>query len=88
MGTARAGIVYTAITIGVYVWTIGAVVTGLMPPYCLIALLTLPFAIKGIQGALNSEDTGKLQAGMANNVITVLATQLLLGIGYLLAGFL
>lgn len=87
MGMTGAGIVYTVVTIGVYVWTIGAVVAGLMPPFTLVALLTLPFAIKGIQGALNSQDTGKLQAGMANNVLTVLATQLLLGIGYLLAGF-
>jgi 1,4-dihydroxy-2-naphthoate octaprenyltransferase len=88
MGAKGAGIVYAALTIGVYVWTIGAVLAGLMPAFTLIALLTLPFAIKGIQGALNSQDIGKLQAGMANNVLTVLLTQLLLGIGYLLAGFL
>ncbi|MBM3166871.1 MAG: prenyltransferase [Chloroflexi bacterium] len=88
MGPTGAGIVYTALTIGVYVWTIGAVIAGLMPPFTLIALLTLPFAVKGIQGALNSQNIGKLQAGMANNVLTVLLTQLLLGIGYLLAGFL
>jgi 1,4-dihydroxy-2-naphthoate octaprenyltransferase len=88
MGHKGAGIVYTALTLGVYVWTIGAVIAGLMPVFTLVALLTLPFAIKGIQGALNSRDIGKLQAGMANNVLTVLLTQLLLGIGYLLAGFL
>jgi len=88
MGMTGAGIVYTVLTIGVYVWTIGVVVAGLMPRFTLIALLTLPFAVKGIQGALNPEDTGRLQAGQANNVLTVLVTQLLLGIGYLLAGFL
>ncbi len=87
MGKTGAGITYTALTIGVYVWTIGSVIARLMPAFTLIALLTLPFAIKGIQGALNSQDIGKLQAGMANNVLTVLVTQLLLGIGYLLAGF-
>lgn len=88
MNPTGAGIVYTALTIGVYIWTIGAVIARLMPPFTLIALLTLPFAIKGIRGALNSQDIGKLQAGMANNVLTVLVAQLLLGIGYLLAGFL
>jgi 1,4-dihydroxy-2-naphthoate octaprenyltransferase len=88
MGMGGAGIFYTVLTIGVYVWTIGAVAARIMPPFTLIALLTLPFAIKGIKGALNSEDTDKLQTGQANNVLTVLITQLLLGIGYLLAGFL
>jgi 1,4-dihydroxy-2-naphthoate octaprenyltransferase len=88
MGLNGAGIVYTVLTIGVYAWTAGAVIAGLMPPFTLIALLTLPFAIKGIQGALNPNDTSKLQAGMANNVLTVLVTQLLLGMGYLLTGFL
>ena len=86
MGKAKAGIVYSVLTIIVYLWIIGWVVAGQMPVFSLIALLTLPFAIKAIQGALKHQDMAKLVPAMANNVLVVLLTQLLLGIGYILAG--
>jgi len=86
MGRARAGIVYSALTLVVYLWIIGAVVAGQMPLFCLIALLTLPFALKAIRGALKYQDMSKLVPAMASNVLVVLLTQLLLGIGYILAG--
>jgi 1,4-dihydroxy-2-naphthoate octaprenyltransferase len=84
MGKARAGIVYSALTIIVYLWIIGIAVAE-REPFLLIALLTLPFAIKAIQGALKPEEMSKLVPAMANNVQVVLLTQLLLGIGYILA---
>jgi 1,4-dihydroxy-2-naphthoate octaprenyltransferase len=56
-----------------------------MPIYCLIALLTLPFAVKAIRGSFHSNDMSKLMPAMASNVLVVLVTQLLLGIGYVLA---
>ncbi len=85
MGKARAGIVYSVLTIVVYLWIIGGVLAGQMPAFSLIALLTLPLAIKAIQGALKSEKMDRLMPAMANNVLVVLLTQLLLGIGYILA---
>jgi len=84
-GKARAGIVYSVLTIVVYLWIIGGVVAGQMPAFSLIALLTLPLAIKAIQGALKSQEMDRLVPAMANNVLVVLVTQLLLGIGYILA---
>ena len=85
MGKAKAGIVYSVLTVVVYLWIIGGVVAGQMPAFSLIALLTLPLAIKAIQGALKPQEMGKLVPAMANNVMVVLLTQLLLGIGYILA---
>ncbi len=85
MGKAKASIVYSVLTVVVYLWIIGGVVAGQMPVFSLLALLTLPFAIKAIQGALKHQDMGKLVPAMANNVQVVLLTQLLLGIGYILA---
>jgi len=85
MGKARAGIVYSVLTVVVYLWIIGGVVAGQMPAFSLIALLTLPLAIKAIRGALKPEEMDKLVPAMANNVLVVLLTQLLLGIGYILA---
>ena len=87
MGKARASKVYSVLTVIVYLWIIGAVIAGQMPPFSLIALLTLPLAIRAIQGALKHQELDKLVPAMANNVLVVLLTQLLLGIGYILAGF-
>jgi 1,4-dihydroxy-2-naphthoate octaprenyltransferase len=86
MGVIGAGIVYTTLTIILYLWIIAWVAAGLMPVFCLIALATLPFAIRAIRGALSYQDESKLMPAMANNVLLVLLTQLLLGIGYVLAG--
>ena len=86
MGKARASLLYAMLTLIVYLWIIGSVVARLMPLFCLIALLTLPLAVKAIQGALRHQEITKLVPAMANNVLVVLLTQLLLGIGYILAG--
>jgi 1,4-dihydroxy-2-naphthoate octaprenyltransferase len=86
LGKTKASIVYSALTGLVYLWIIAWVAAGLMPVFCLIALATLPFAVRAIRGALRYQDESKLMPAMANNVLVVLLTQLLLGIGYLLAG--
>lgn len=85
MGKMRAGIVYSVLTVIVYLWIIGAVIAGQMPLFCLIALLTLPLAVKAIRGGLKRQESGKLVPAMSSNVLVVLLTQLLLGIGYILA---
>lgn len=83
MGMKKAGIVYSALTIIIYLWIIGWVVAGIMPVYSLIALLTLPLAVKAIQGALKPQETARLMPALANNVLVVLLMQFLLGIGYI-----
>jgi 1,4-dihydroxy-2-naphthoate octaprenyltransferase len=85
LGKAKASKLYTALTILVYLWIICGVVVKFMPLFALIALLTLPFGIKAIIGALNYEEEDKLIPALGSNVIVVLLTQLLLGIGYVIA---
>ena len=68
-----------------YLWIIGWVIAGEMPVYSLIALLTVPFAVKAVRGARKYQDMNQLMPAMASNVLVVLLTQLLLGIGYILA---
>ena len=85
-GNGKASIVYSVLTGLVYVWIIGWVVVGQMPAFSLLGLLTLPFAIKAIRGSLKHQDMDKLVPAMASNVMVVLLTQLLMGIGYVLAG--
>jgi len=85
MGKAKASILYSVLTVVVYLWIIGGVVAEVMPVFSLIALLTLPFAIKAIRGSRKHEEMDKFIPAMASNVQVVLLTQLLLGIGYILA---
>ncbi|HJX13408.1 MAG TPA: prenyltransferase [Dehalococcoidales bacterium] len=86
IGRRGAAIFYSVVALGVYVWIIAWVAAGAMPVWTLLALLTLPFAIRAINGARHSQDPSKLMPGMAANVMMVLLTQLLMGIGYILAG--
>lgn len=83
-GLKKAGIAFTTTTIIMFLWVIGTVIAGIMPIFALLGLLTVPFAVKAIKGALKPEEMNKLVPGMANNVLVVLITQLLLGIGYIL----
>lgn len=85
MGRKKAGIVYSVALIIVYLWIIGWAIAGMMPLFSLLALLSLPLAIKAIQGAMKPDDMSKLMPAMANNVLTVLGIPLLMGIGYILA---
>lgn len=84
IGRTRTWMVYSALTIVVYLWIIGWVIAGTMPAFTLIALLTLPFAIKAIRDSRKHDDMSRLVPAMASNVQVVLLTQLLLGIGFIL----
>lgn len=85
LGKEKAGIVFSVLTVLVYLWIIGGVVAEKIPIFSLIALLTLPLAVKAIQGAIKPQEKSKLMTALSNNVQVVLLTQFLLGIGYILA---
>ncbi len=85
LGRRRAAWLFSAFTVLVYLWVLGAAIAGAMPWFAMLGWLTLPLAVKAVRGALASEDVGRLVGGMAANVMVVLATQLLIGIGYVIA---
>jgi 1,4-dihydroxy-2-naphthoate octaprenyltransferase len=86
MGRRGAAVVYAVFSILTYVWIVGAVILRAMPVFTLLALFTLPLAIKAIRGAFRNEDMGLLLSAMSQNVLVVLLTQLLTAIGYILSG--
>jgi 1,4-dihydroxy-2-naphthoate octaprenyltransferase len=88
MGKPKAAIVFSALTLLVYLWIIGSVAALITPAWTLIALLTLPFAAKAIRGSLKPSDMAGQISAMGSNVVVVLATQLLLGVGYIMAAVL
>jgi 1,4-dihydroxy-2-naphthoate octaprenyltransferase len=86
IGKQGAWLVYSLLTVAVYLWIVGWVIAGVMPLFSLLALLTLPLAIKAIMGGRHYDDMNRLVPAMANNIMVVLLTQFLLGVGYILAG--
>jgi 1,4-dihydroxy-2-naphthoate octaprenyltransferase len=87
MGKTKTAKFYTAMTVLMYLWIAGCVIAGVSPSWTLLALLTMPFAVLAIHGSFYPEDETGIIAAMKNNVLVVLATQFLLGVGYLLAAF-
>jgi 1,4-dihydroxy-2-naphthoate polyprenyltransferase len=85
LGYKKAALLYSAIMLLTYVWVVVGVIFRLMPAWTLLSLLTLPFAIKAITGSLTFKSPTELTPAQGANVITVLLTQLLMGIGYILA---
>ena len=89
-GMEAAGKFFRITTISVYIWIVGCVMATVisgsvvMPVYCLIVLLTLPLAIKAMQGSKEYKDMSKLVPALRSNVMFILVTQLLLGVGYIL----
>jgi 1,4-dihydroxy-2-naphthoate octaprenyltransferase len=87
-GKRTSGRIYTSLLVIMYLWIIAAVVLGLLPVYCLIALLTLALAWKPMSWAWSGgREPEKMIPSLGANVVTNLATQTLLGIGFLLSIF-
>lgn len=85
VGKRPAFVVYAALVIGMYVWIAAGVALRFMPPFTLIALMTLPLGVKAIRGGSRWDDRASLVPALGANVMVILGTQLLLGIGYILA---
>jgi 1,4-dihydroxy-2-naphthoate octaprenyltransferase len=86
IGSRNSAIVYSFFMVLMYVCIIGSVIAGRMPVFTLIALLTVPVTYKAVRGAFSYNDLSKFVPAQANNVLTVLVTQALLGIGFILGG--
>ena len=84
IGKDRTANLYSVVNIVVYAWIIGWAIARVMPAWTLLALLTLPLSIKAIRGAIHHDDPSKFMPGMSANVMSVLLTQILIGIGYIL----
>ena len=71
-----------AFLIAAYMVVVVGVFFGLLPPFSLLALLTIVFAIQIVRSILaNSENVPALIPAMGQNVIVNLLTPILLAIG-------
>jgi 1,4-dihydroxy-2-naphthoate polyprenyltransferase len=84
-GIPRSITFYKMTLILLYIYIIENVFLGFFPPYCLLALLSIPMAAK--TRTLLSLPTNAFEPMMQLNVGIVLLTQLLFGIGFVVSGF-
>ena len=71
---------------GAFFIGVGGYLAGILSAYKgMSMLLTIPIAVKAIRGSRNYQDRAGFLPAMSGNVQVVLLTQLLLGIGYILA---
>ncbi|MBI4965510.1 MAG: prenyltransferase [Desulfomonile tiedjei] len=83
-GAERAGKIYTVLLALMYVWIAVSVAGGLIPVWGLAAMLTLLVAWKPMKWAWSDiHNKNAMVPAMAANVMTNLATQALLGAGFL-----
>ncbi len=89
-GMRAAGRLLRTATIMVYIWIAlciaATLLTGIpiMPVYCLIAFLSMPFALRAMRGSYEYKDLTKLIPALSSNVKFILTTHVLLGTGYIL----
>jgi 1,4-dihydroxy-2-naphthoate octaprenyltransferase len=88
LGKKDASYLFVAFLTASYLCIIFGVLTKIMPVVTLIGLGTIGFGWKAAKGALRYYDnTEKLVPVLGANVITILGTQALLAIGYVIATF-
>ena len=85
LGHRKAAIVYSTLVAATYLWVVAGAISGIMPMWTLLALLTLPLGIKAIKGSLTFKSFEELIPAQGANVMIVLAIQALMGIGYVIA---
>ncbi len=86
LGKKDASYLFVALLTASYLCIIAGVVTKMMPAIALIGLGSIGFGWKAAQGAMKYYDnTEKLVPVLGANVITILGTQALLAIGYVIA---
>jgi 1,4-dihydroxy-2-naphthoate octaprenyltransferase len=86
LGKRKASRLYAGLTITAYLCILGGVVTKLMPPLSLVALASIPFALRSIRIACKHYDNiPKLTPALQSNVITIIGTDALLALGYFLS---
>ena len=86
LGKKDASYLFVALLTASYLCILAGVITKMMPVVTLIGLGTIGLGWKAAKGALKYyDDTEKLIPVLGANVITILGTQALLAIGYVIA---
>jgi 1,4-dihydroxy-2-naphthoate octaprenyltransferase len=85
-GIHAGAVVYALFSAGAYLSAVIAVAVHILPPLCLLALLTAPLAVRASMVALrHGSDQAKLAPALGMNVLVNIVTPLLLAAGLMLS---
>ncbi|MGQ9585893.1 MAG: prenyltransferase [Anaerolineae bacterium] len=89
LGRVGAARLFAALLVSTYASVVVGILAGLMPVGTLVVLLTTPLAYQAVAGTwAHLREGAPIEPALGANVMTILATNLLLTVGYLLSGFL
>jgi len=89
LGPAGAARFFTILLVCTYGSVVVGVLTRLMPLGTLVVLLSIPLAYQAVNGVrAHLREGAPLEPALGANIMTILATDLLLSVGYLLSGLL
>ncbi len=85
LGFRQAQRLYASLSIASFVWIGACIVLGAIPMQCLIAFLSLPFAVKAISLSQTPDFGGRFTQAQAANVALVLSGHFLMALGFVWA---
>jgi len=84
LGRRRASVGYTAVMWATYLSLVAGVVGGVVSPFALLGLLTIPIAIKAVRTArVHYEEYLKLAPANVGTIMSHMFTGVLMTVGYL-----
>ncbi len=87
LGREKAVVGYGALMISVYLFIVAGVAWGVISPFALVGVLTLPLAVRAVQYAkVHHSEPFSLVPANASTIIIHLATGIFLVVGYILEG--
>ena len=88
LGTKKAAIGYGVLIVLTYVSIIVPVILGVLSPWALLSLASIPLGFKAVSGAIKNHDSIEdIIPSLGQNVLTVLSTPVLMAIGILIAKY-
>jgi 1,4-dihydroxy-2-naphthoate octaprenyltransferase len=88
LGPRNASRLYAGFVVVTYICIIGGVVFKLMPPLAIIGILPVYFAYSAVKVTLKHYDNvQELLPALKANVVSILATDAFLALGYLITGY-
>jgi len=86
LGRAKASWIYVAGTVAVYAWVVAWVAAGVMPLAALLCLVSMPFTLWAVRGALSYRDEVSFTSALWASAVAYFVTLALLALGYIVDG--
>lgn len=88
LGRTRAARLFAVLELGAFAIVVVGVIASVLPPWALLGLIGLPFAVKSIMITWhNRANPPGMPPAQANHVMSTMALNFFLGVGYVITAF-